>query len=120
MYQESFGSAFRRGYMRIPTAIRVIITINVVVFILQALGGSGFNRLLINLFAFNPQWESALTQPLRIVYYMFLHGSGFHLLYKLLSLWWMGRAVVENIGPRAFIAIYSGSGIGGALLNMGT
>jgi len=120
MYQESFGSAFRRGYMRIPTAIRVIITINVVVFILQALGGSGFNRLLINLFAFNPQWETALTQPWRFVSYMFLHGSGFHLLFNMLWLWWMGRAVEENLGPRTFSVIYFGSGIGGALLNMGT
>src|SRR5690625_4092210 len=120
MYQESCGSAFRRGYMRILTAIRVIITINVVVFILQALGGSGFNRLLINLFAFNPQWETALTQPWRFVSYMFLHGSGFHLLFNMLWLWWMGRAVEENLGPRTFSVIYFGSGIGGALLNMGT
>lgn len=119
MYQESFGSAFKRGYMRIPGAIRIIITINVVVFILQALAGSGFNQLLVNIFAFDPGWSVALTQPWRFITYMFLHGSGFHLIFNMLWLWWMGRAVEENLGPRTFLVLYFGSGIGGAFLNVG-
>ncbi|MEX1063129.1 MAG: rhomboid family intramembrane serine protease [Balneolaceae bacterium] len=119
MYQDSFGSAFKRGYMRIPVAIRVIISINVAVFILQALGGGGFNQVLVNLLAFDPQWSVALTQPWRFVTYMFLHGSGFHLLFNMLWLWWMGRPVEVNLGPRTFMVLYFGSGIGGAILNVG-
>lgn len=107
-----------RGYKRIPTVIRVIITINVVVFVLQALGGSSMNSVLVRYLAFDPEWHTAFLQPWRLVTYMFLHGSGFHLLFNMLWLWWMGVAVEENLGPRTFAVIYFGSGIGGALLNV--
>ncbi|MEX2585911.1 MAG: rhomboid family intramembrane serine protease [Balneolaceae bacterium] len=119
MMQESFGSTFKRGYQNLPQVIRVILTVNVVVFLIQAIGGNGLNRLLINLFAFDPQWETALTQPWRLVTYMFLHGSGFHLLFNMLWLWWMGRPVEQHVGPRTFTVLYFGAGIGGALLNVG-
>jgi membrane associated rhomboid family serine protease len=119
MYQESFGQALKRGYLNLPPIIRTLITINFVIFLLQALAGTSVNQVLVNLFAFNPAWETALSQPWRFVAYMFLHGSGFHLIFNMLWLWWMGRPVEENLGPRTFLVIYFGSGIGGALLNVG-
>ncbi len=119
MYQDSFGSALKRGYMRIPTVIRVIISINVAVFIIQAFTSTDFNRFLFSIFAFDPDWSVALMQPWRFVTYMFLHGSGLHLIFNMLWLWWMGRAVEENVGPRTFMVLYFGAGIGGVILNMG-
>lgn len=101
-----------------PLAIRVLITINVAVFLLQALGGETLNRLLVDVFAFYPEWQTALLQPWRMVTYMFLHASGFHLLFNMLWLWWMGRAVEETLGPRTFTVLFLGSGIGGALLDV--
>lgn len=50
---------------------------------------------------------------------MFLHGSGFHLIFNLLWLWWMGRSVEETIGPRSFAVLFFGAGIGGAILHIG-
>ena len=96
-------------------AIRTIITINVGVFLLQILG---LNEYLIQAFAFNPDLPTAVIQPWRLVTYMFLHAGGFHLIFNMLWLWWMGRAVEENLGPRTFSVIYFGSGIGGALLDI--
>lgn len=119
MYQDSFGSALKRGYMRIPTVIRIVISINVVVFILQVFLSTGFNNTIVSLFAFDPDWKVAVMQPWRFVTYMFLHGSGFHLIFNMLWLWWMGRAVEENLGPRTFSVIYFGAGIGGVVLNLG-
>ena len=49
---------------------------------------------------------------------MFIHGSGFHLLFNMLWLWWMGRAVEETIGPYSFSVLYLGAGLGGALLQL--
>ncbi len=115
---ESFGDALKRGYFNMPLAIRVLITINVAVFLLQALGGETLNRLLVDVFAFYPEWQTALLQPWRMVTYMFLHASGFHLLFNMLWLWWMGRAVEETLGPRTFTVLFLGSGIGGALLDV--
>lgn len=118
MHQDSFREAFMRGYRRIPTTIRWIITINVGVFFFQALGGSALNNFLVRFFAFDPDLMVAFFQPWRFVTYMFLHGSGFHLLFNMLWLWWMGRAVEENLGPRTFAILYFGAGIGGALLDV--
>ena len=119
MYQESFGSAVKRGYMNLPPVIRTLITVNLVIFLVQILAGTSVGRGIVNLFAFQPEWSVALTQPWRFVTYMFLHGSGFHLLFNMLWLWWMGRPVETSLGPRTFIVLYFGSGIGGALLNVG-
>lgn len=115
---DSFWNTFKRGFMRMPLIIRTIIAVNVIIFIMQALGGQGFNRILINLFAFDPEPFVAFTQPWRLVTYMFLHGGGFHLIFNMLWLWWMGRMVEEHIGPRTFSVIYFGAGIGGALLQI--
>lgn len=118
MYQDSFAGAAKRGFLGLPVAIRTIIAINVVVFILQALLGQNVNRVLIEWLAFNPEWSVAITQPWRFVTYMFLHGSGFHLLFNMLWLWWMGRSVETSLGPRTFLVLFLGSGIGGAAINV--
>lgn len=115
MYNESFGSSLKRGYFGLPIAIRTIITINVVVFLLQMLGGNNF---IIPAFAFNPDPTTALLQPWRLVTYMFLHAGLLHILFNMLWLWWMGRPVEQTLGPRTFTVIYFGSGIGGALLDI--
>lgn len=125
MYQqESFGSAFKRGFMRIPPVIRAIIAINVVIFVLQAIigniqiGGQNLNRYIIQYLAFDPSLWNAITQPWRFLTYMFLHGGGFHLLFNMLWLWWMGRSVEESIGPRSFAVLFFGAGIGGAFFHI--
>jgi len=100
--------------MRIPTVIRTVIAINVIVFVLMIFAG----QFIVNIFGFNPDPYTALTQPWRIITYMFLHGGPFHLIFNMLWLWWMGRMVEETIGPRSFSVIYFGAGIGGALLQV--
>lgn len=111
---DSFWNTLKRGFMQIPPVIRTIIAINVVVFFLMAFAG----QMFVNLFGFDPDPFTALTQPWRIVTYMFLHGGPFHLIFNMLWLWWMGRMVEETIGPRSFSVIYFGAGIGGALLQV--
>ncbi|TVQ02036.1 MAG: rhomboid family intramembrane serine protease [Balneolaceae bacterium] len=125
MYQqESFGSAFKRGFMRIPPVIRTIIAINVIIFILQVvigniqIGGQSINRHFVQYLAFDPSLWKSITQPWRFVTYMFLHGGGFHLLFNMLWLWWMGRSVEESIGPRSFAVLFFGAGIGGAFFHI--
>ena len=111
---DSFWNTFKRGFMRIPPVIRAIIAINVIVFVLMIFAG----QLIVNIFGFNPDPYTALTQPWRIITYMFLHGGPFHLIFNMLWLWWMGRMVEETIGSRSFSVIYFGAGIGGALLQV--
>jgi membrane associated rhomboid family serine protease len=117
MYQESFGSAIKRGYFNMPVAIRWIVTINLVVFLLGIISGTLYGFLLY-LFAFEPDMGTALTQPWRFITYMFLHGSAFHFLFNMLWLWWMGRAVEDTLGPRNFMTLFIGAGVGGVLINL--
>lgn len=107
-----------------PTVIRTLIAINVIVFIFQAffggieISGQSLNRYIVDIFGFDPDLVTAITQPWRFVTYMFLHGGGFHLLFNMLWLWWMGRAVEEGLGPRTFAVIFFGAGIGGAFFHV--
>ncbi|MEX2403914.1 MAG: rhomboid family intramembrane serine protease [Balneolales bacterium] len=118
MYDESFTSALKRGYYSMPVAIRTIISINLGVFIIQSLGGTGLNNLLVSYFGFIPEWGTTITQPWRLVTYMFLHGSFLHILFNMLWLWWMGRPVESQLGAKNFLVIFLGSGVGGALINL--
>lgn len=115
---DSFWSTLKRGFMRIPPVIRVIISVNVIVFLLMSLVGQSLGQGIVNLFGFDPNPFTALTQPWRIITYMFIHGGAFHLIFNMLWLWWMGQMVEETIGPRSFSVIYFGAGIGGALLQI--
>ncbi len=122
MYGDSFGEAFKRGYYSLPVALRTILAINVVVFLLQTLlmafGGSSVAMGITNAFGFVPEWGVSLTQPWRLVTYLFLHGSILHVAFNMLWLWWMGRPVEQQLGSRNFLVIYFGSGVGGALINL--
>ena len=101
-----------------PVFIRSVIAISVAVFVLQAIGGSLFNTWFVSLFGFRPELMTAITQPWRWFTYMFIHASGFHILFNMLWLWWMGRAVEDRLGPYSFAVLYLGAGIGGALLQL--
>ncbi|HKL17916.1 MAG TPA: rhomboid family intramembrane serine protease [Halalkalibaculum sp.] len=122
MYNESFGSSVKRGFMGLPIAIRTIIGLNLVVYLIQVFGqvfgGSAFSNMLIGAFAFYPELLTTVFQPWRLFTYMFLHAGAWHLVFNMLWLWWMGRSVEETLGPRSFTVIYLGSGIGGALLDV--
>lgn len=118
MYNESFGQSLKRGYKGLPIAIRTLITINVVVFLMMVIGGSGFSNILVDKLGFVPDVSTTLFQPWRLVTYIFLHAGVMHILFNMLWLWWMGRPVEETLGPKIFTVIFLGSGIGGALINL--
>lgn len=118
MYNESIWQTLKRAYLGWPIAIRTIITANVLVFLVQTFSGPAADNFIISNLGFSTQWNTALFEPWRFVTYMFLHGGVFHILFNMLWLWWMGRAVEETLGSRFFTFIYFGSGIGGALLDI--
>jgi len=119
--QETMGSAMWRGYQNMPIAIRTILSMTLIGYLLQVFLPIIFGldpRYIIEMFGFVPTTESVLFQPWRLVTYLFLHGGFWHLVFNMLWLWWMGRMVEETLGPRVFTVIYFGAGIGGALINL--
>ena len=83
------------------------------------LGGLNLRRLLVGLGAFWPNLLRGGTpvfpvQPeLMFVTYGFLHGGLLHLAFNMITLWVLGRIVVEQAGIARFFWIYLASQIGG-------
>ena len=119
MAYDSFGSSVTRGFLAMPPAIRAIIGINSVVFVAQIVF-SLVGVSLVQWFAFIPEPSTLITQPWRLITYMFTHSllNPFHFIFNMLWLWWMGRPVEETIGSHSFVAVYFGAGLMGALLNV--
>ena len=105
--------------MRMPVAIRTIIAINVIVFLVQTLGGPSLNTWIKLNFGFDTNFPTIFLEPWRMITYGFLHDSLLHILFNMLWLWWMGRTVEETIGSRSFTIVYLGAVILGVLVNAG-
>jgi membrane associated rhomboid family serine protease len=59
-----------------------------------------------------------LKYPWTPITYMFLHGSGTHILFNMISLFFFGPRVESRLGGRHFLLLYFISGISGALLSL--
>ena len=91
-----------------------IIVVNVVVFLITEL----FGRFIpiVNWFALPGDAASFLLHFWSIITYMFLHANLMHILFNMLWLYWIGKILLEYLGPRRFAAIYFLGGIAGGLL----
>ena len=120
MAYDSFGNSAKRGFMAMPVALRTIIAINAVMFFAQYLFVGIFGINLIQYLAFVPDLMTTITQPWRLVSYMFLHSltNPFHFVFNMLWLWWMGRPVEQTLGPRSFLTIFFGAGLAGAAIDV--
>ncbi|WP_338777132.1 rhomboid family intramembrane serine protease [Metabacillus sp. FJAT-52054] len=98
-----------------PRFTKLLLAIQIVVFILMELaGGSQNNQTLVNFGAkFNPyimegEWWRLITP-------MFLHIGFIHLLMNSMALYFIGEAVEKMFGSARFLMIYFFSGIMGTL-----
>jgi membrane associated rhomboid family serine protease len=110
---------FRPGRFEIlPTVIKNLIIINVLVFIAQKV----LPAAVIDMdavFALHT-WQSELFRPWQFVTYMFLHSTTdfTHIFFNMFALWMFG-SVLENVwGPKRFLTFYIVSGLGAALCHM--
>ncbi len=111
-------SEFRPGGFQIlPSVIKNLIIINVLIFLAQQTFGSGGNTRLEDLFALHT-WQSSLFKPWQFVTHLFMHGSWGHIFGNMFALWMFG-AVLENLwGPKRFLTFYIVCGLGAALSHM--
>ena len=100
----------------LPTVIKNLIIINVLVIIAQnVLRSSGIN--LEETFALHT-WQSSLFKPWQFVTYMFLHADFWHIFFNMLALWIFGSALENLWGPKRFLTFYMICGLGAALCHM--
>lgn len=109
---------FRPGSFQIlPTAIKNLLIINVLVFLAQNFVGNNLGFSFDDVFALH-SWQSHLFKPWQFVTHLFMHGSIGHIFGNMFALWMFG-SILENLwGPKRFITFYIACGLGAALCHM--
>ncbi|MBS1730492.1 MAG: rhomboid family intramembrane serine protease [Bacteroidetes bacterium] len=101
----------------LPTIIKNLLIINVLVFLAQITIGKN-TTFLEDTFALHT-WQSPLFRPWQFITHMFMHGGWDHLFFNMFALWMFG-SVLENLwGPKKFLTFYLVCGLGAALCHMG-
>jgi membrane associated rhomboid family serine protease len=108
----SSGVSYGFGPGGITPAVKILIIINVVVFVLNLIVGPAMTLRL----GFSPQAvieQFAFWQPFT---YMFLHSTSgfFHILFNMLALWMIGTELERTWGTRFFTKYYLVTGLGAA------
>jgi len=117
---------FKTWYNAQPRALRALLTINVVIYVvwILALMHVGITqRFVLNHLTLNPALPDILFEPWQLITYNFLHlGGGFwgliHILFNMLWLVWLGREYEDLHGPHQLLGVYVLTGIGGGLLTV--
>tara|TARA_Y100001970_G_scaffold289378_1_gene419542 strand:+ start:2569 stop:3396 length:828 start_codon:yes stop_codon:yes gene_type:complete len=97
-------------------AIKVLVTINFCIFVLQSIAGA--ENLFFPLFGLVPQlvWsELMIWQPFT---YMFFHGGIWHVLINMFVLWMFGNELERLWGKKFFLNYYFTTGVGAGLITM--
>jgi membrane associated rhomboid family serine protease len=105
------------GFQLIPTVIKNLVIINVLIFLAQSTLGDVFDTKMINWFALH-DIRSPLFRPHQVITYLFLHGSWEHVLYNMFALWMFGSILENYWGPKKFLIFYMICGLGAALAHL--
>ncbi|MFE2420423.1 rhomboid family intramembrane serine protease [Streptomyces hokutonensis] len=100
---------------------KILIGLCIAFYLLQQVVGDSFTeRLELLGQAYVPQFGSvegvAEGQPYRLLTAMFLHGSVIHILFNMMSLWWIGGPLEAALGRARYLALYFVSGLAGSAL----
>jgi membrane associated rhomboid family serine protease len=100
---------------------KILLGINVLVFLVQeSLGARFTDRFSLFARAIVPELHSvqgvAEGQWYRLLTAMFLHAGYVHILFNMLSLWWIGGPLEAALGRARYITLYLVSGLAGSAL----
>jgi membrane associated rhomboid family serine protease len=109
----SSQSSFSFGPGPISTAIKIIIGVNVAMFLVTTM----VPELRIQL-GLVPMWVVARLHVWQLVTYMFIHAGVFHIVFNMLALWMFGAELERVWGTRNFIKFYFVTGIGAGMLTV--
>ena len=114
-YPSRYGgvSSFSLGPGPISTALKAIIAVNVVMFLIT----TAAPQLRIEL-GLVPMWVVHQLRVWQLVTYMFVHASVWHILFNMLALWMFGAELERVWGTRYFVKFYFVTGIGAGLLTV--
>ena len=91
-------------------ALWFLIALNVVIFVITLIRPVS----VINSLGLTP--ASLSQQPWTIISSMFVHGSIWHILFNMISLYFLGSFLIRAAGEKSFLAIFFLGGLAGNLL----
>ena len=107
---ESSNLAFKSR--NFTDAIKILISINALLFLLRYIAQSQFDLAQIFGLSSNSVWPM-IWQPFT---YMFIHGDFFHVFMNMFVLWMFGSEMESIWGKKEFLKFYFITGIGSGLL----
>ena len=102
---------------RVTPAVRMLITICVVTFVLQLLEQLAGQSTFTFTFGLTPQ-KVLRGYVWQLVTYIFLHGGFFHLVFNMLGLWMFGSQLEQFWGRREFTRFFFICGVGAAVVTV--
>ena len=107
--------------MRLTLAVKVILIINLVFYVLTywvtpAFSLGGHSDWFLNFNALHPIGSKGFF-VYQFLTYMFMHGGWWHLFFNMWSLMIFGNAVEQQVGTRRFVCYYLLCGVGSAVIN---
>ena len=111
----SYYSYQRGGFMsNVPTAIKNIIIINILVMVMTSLNGDFMYEKFALFYPTSPffHWWQPVT-------HMFMHGGFWHLLFNMYTLYIFGTVLERVWGTRKFLIFYFVTGLGAAAIHTG-
>ena len=110
----------RGGFMsNVPQAVKSIIIINVLAWIMTTLDKNGIILSYCSLYPGHGNVMSVLYRPWTFVTYMFLHGGFAHLFFNMYALYIFGSVLERVWGTKKFLFYYFATGIGAGLIHIG-
>ncbi len=97
---------------QITDTVKHLIFINVILFLAFI---SLLSEYKYELYLFYP--ESPLFRPWQVITHMFMHGSINHILFNMMSLFFIGPMMEHTLGSKKFLVYYLACGLGGAMLH---
>lgn len=87
-----------------------LIALNVLIFVITLLRPEA----VINFLGLTPALLS--KQPWTIISSMFVHGSFTHILFNMISLYFLGSFLIRTVGEKSFLAVFFLGGLAGNIL----
>ncbi|MDD5327143.1 MAG: rhomboid family intramembrane serine protease [Phycisphaerae bacterium] len=113
-FRPKFNNApqMRMTFPQLTPAVKWLLIINVAVYLLQVLGAE---KVLTEWFSLYPVSLLTAMQLWRLVTYQFLHGSGTHIFFNMLGLYFLGPTLERHWSSKRFLIFYLGCGAAGGL-----
>jgi membrane associated rhomboid family serine protease len=113
-YYQNENAGFLASLSRSGRVCKWLIGINIVVFLIQTLGGAGEENAFTSLFLLVPE-KVLQGEVWRLLTYAFLHADILHILFNMLFLWWFGHELEDIYGHKEFLAFYLVAAVVGGL-----